>query len=194
MAAHPHVFDRMKATPGVSARRARVHRFAVAISVASLAAVAGSVPARASTQPQILPSAGTCTFAGTATFAPPEQLLPASNVTVTISGGGSCYGADVPLGESMNLQPNFAGTGLGSCAIGETSMFGEMTFAGGVPASYLGGATYVGGPATATVTIASAGLAGTLALAWTNPSAIAACPLSGTVSTPVTGVFVFVSP
>jgi len=133
-------------------------------------------------------------FAGSATFTPAVPLIPAAGVVIQITGSGTCYGADVPLGESVSFSPIFGGTAfLASCAVGEGNLGGSLAFGTGIPAGYVGGATYIGGPATATLTIATQPFVGTATLVWSNPAAIAACPLSGTTTTPLTGTFTFVA-
>lgn len=169
-------------------------RRAVAAIAATIAATsAAGSHANAETLP--FPTAGTCVFNGSATFTPNLTLAPTSNLEVVISGSGTCEGAGIPLGETVYFAPDFIGyEPLASCALTEGSMVGTLNFSGGIPGSYVGGATYIGGPATSTVTIASTGMIGTATLVWTDPSAIVSCPTSGTASTPLTGTFTFVAP
>ena len=181
----------------ISTGRWRAHRRLRGASVAATLVVAvtatAATHARAETLP--FPTAGTCVFNGSATFTPNLTLAPTSNLEVVISGSGTCEGAGIPLGETVYFAPDFIGyEPLASCALTEGSMVGVLDFSGGTPASYTGGATYIGGPATSTVTIASTGMIGTATLVWTDPSAIVSCPTSGTASTPLTGTFTFVAP
>lgn len=138
------------------------------------------------------PAVATCALTGTATFTPDDQLPPQSNVTVDISGSGFCEGGGVQLGQSVSIL--FGGTmPLTDCAVGEGNMFGSVTFGGVNPPDYAGPATFVGAPAAATLTIAGVPLDAVATLPWSNPSAIAACPSSGTASTALTGTFTFVA-
>lgn len=180
------------ATP--RARRTHaLRRIAAAAALAPVLAAGTVLHARASTTGP--PSAGTCVFNGQATFSPALHLSPAAGIQVTVTGSGTCYGAGIPLGEQVDFTPTFTGIEpLASCALGEGSMAGSLNFSGNIPVAYIGGATYVGGPALATVTIATTDLVGTATLAWSNPSAVLACPTSGTASTPLTGLFTFVAP
>src|SRR5579864_2231773 len=72
--------------------------------------------------------AGVCVFSGTATFSPAEKLVPASNIFINISGSGTCYGALIPVGESVTFIPAFTGTEpLASCEAGEGSLVGTVS-------------------------------------------------------------------
>lgn len=82
---------------------------------------------------------------------------------------------------------------LAACAVGEGNMVGLADFSAANPPNYSGPATFVGGPAAATLTIAGL-FDASATLAWSDPGAISACASSsGTASTALTGTFTFVN-
>jgi hypothetical protein len=119
-------------------------------------------------------------------FTPPVRPAP-STVTATIDGSGTCAGVPVTNTISLTLTTN----ALLSCAGGEGTLAGNISFSAGFPPPVVVTGLYFGAPGSEVFEVTGQGLDVVAALAW-SPLATAACPLSGTASTPLYGTLVYV--
>lgn len=169
-------------------------RLARAAAVA--AALLASPALTASAAPPPIPTAGpfaagACAFAGTLTehFTPAVSTSP-SNVTVTITGSGTCAGS--PGVGSLTI--NVSGTVLLSCEAGFGSLAGPLTFSGALPPIIQATGSYAGGPGTVHLVLvdllSTTHFVAVANLAW-SPTAVAACATAGTTSTPLTGALAY---
>ncbi|MBV8194137.1 MAG: hypothetical protein JOY80_01270 [Candidatus Dormibacteraeota bacterium] len=148
--------------------------------------IAASIPPPRPDIPLVI---GECTFDGglTQTFSPGVGAF-LGDPTVTVVGGGTCqtnYGAET-------VYINLGGSVLLTCAGGEGSLGGTVSFSGNAPPLQFVTAQYVGGPFSEELTITSPGLSfvGEAAFGWL-PTSDDSCLLSGLSNTPVLGSFTF---
>jgi len=133
------------------------------------------------------PTAATCAVSGTATFSPGINIVPQA-IAVTINVGGGCIGS--PLGDSVTLSIN--GSPLQSCEGGFGPTATSVFFTANPPGSWNGTGDLVVGPASGVATVTAGVVIGTLTYVWTGSASNCTAP-SGVTSTPVTGLFTYVS-
>lgn len=156
----------------------------VAFAIVPVSAAAADAP----TALTPLPTAGACVVSGSAQFSPGINIVP-QTIAVSISVSGSCEGT--PLGNSL-LGLNVSASPLASCeaGFGPTSDF--ISFSNDPPGTYSGTGDLILTPASGVATVTAGIIVGVLTFAWTTLPTGCTAP-TGVTSTPITGLFTYVS-